>query len=370
MIMYRCIFLTTIIAITLNSCSTQQQVVTSTIKHDYYNLSFSPEHVQKNLTGQVEVTMLPIDAGYLNRITSEAARRDGQYEKELVNQIEKQKRESQGLSGREKSLLNAKIKAIDEVNEMERNNLIPLLAAYHLTNYIWYGDLYSKNGIEIMGLSTYDRFPSTYNPFKINQNYLSVFQVTFENLGIESHRISLNDFHIISGEELLKPLGFAYFENILQNNSEKMQNVYRMSMPDELLLTSNQRITKYLAVPAINPKHELLNIQLIQNEIVSEFVFSIKQETETREYVFEKFQIHTNLRIESIYDVFFVVCFENGVAYANGNPPVIYVEEEYKNMNAEIFAVAIRKDGSDVVHGKLTDFKFRNKRNNMVVVDF
>lgn len=359
-----------VIFLLLFAASAVQKVPqTRTITHRYYNISFYPDQIQKLGLEGVEMTVTPIDAASINKITSEAARRDGNYEKEIVSALQSQKNKEAELSAQERIDLNGKILAFERISEMERAHSIPNAAAFHLKNIIYHGNEYGKDGTEVTSLSTQERFPSTFNPYKVNHNYLSVFQITFENKSSEIKKIALNDFQILSGEELLYPLGFDYFENNLVNERERMQNVLRMNMPDELIITPGQRIGKYLAVPAINPRNELLNIQAIKNRDVVDFQFSLNEEMEIIEYSLERYSIGLTGRMANYYSAYYVISFENDISYAVKNPSSVYIREEYKNIPANIYAVAIHRNGRSVKTGKLGNFYFKNKEGNHVNIE-
>ncbi len=210
-----------------------------------------------------------------------------------------------------------------------------------------------------------------FNPYKINQNYLSVFRVSFENKSSAIQNINLRSFQIASGEELLYPLSFTYFENRLDDEQEKLQNIYRMNMPNELTITPSQRITKYLAIPAINPRNESLQIQFLKESDFTNFDFIVSMESITNTHVFEKYNIDVRHRASHLYPYYyFAVHFDNEVSFATKDKPLVYISDQHKEIPASFFGIGVHKDGSKVVFTKRENFLFKNLRNNKIELFF
>lgn len=352
------------------SCAAPEKISKKTISQSYYNISFSPEQILKSNLGKVDVIVTPIDAASINRETFEAASRDGNYEKELATAIEKGKNELDRLSKSEKIFLKGKINGVEAVNKLENANQIPSNTAYQLKLRIWYGKEYGKDGTEVASLSDIETFTDKFNPYKINQKYLSVFKVTFENKGKEVEKLRLKDFQIVSGEELLYPLRVEYFENNLKEEAEKIKNIYRMNMPEELILTPNQRITKFIAIPAINLKNENLQVQMVNGKEIINFDFKVNEKEVSKNYVLESYNIYiTGLKDALYINYYSAVNYENGVSLALLGDK-IFVPEERKKIPASIYIVAIDKETSKVRIASKLKFKFGEATKNRIVVPF
>jgi hypothetical protein len=122
-------------------------------------------------------------------------------------------------------------------------------------------------------------FPESYNPF-INKK-LSLFRLIFSNESDSVQRISLNSLYINSNLEQLSPLSTKYFDTIYDPRSPQYNNVLRMNMPNELVVLPNQKVQKYIAVPAINPLNESFSISYLSgNRAISyEFLQHMEQQT-------------------------------------------------------------------------------------------
>jgi hypothetical protein len=351
-------------------CASGRKISKKTISHNYYNIKFSPEQIQKSGLGKVEVTITPIDAASINRETFEAASRDGNYEKELATAIEKRKSELDGLSKTERAYVNRKINAIDAVVNLEKENLIPSNTARQLKLRIWNGEEYGNDGSEVTSLSDVETFADNFNPYKINKKYLSVFKVTFENKGNEIEKIRLKELQVVSGEELLYPLEIEYFENNLKEEPEKIKNAYRMNMPEELVLTPSQRITKFISIPAINPKNANLQIQIIRGKEIADFNFMVEEEGTSKNYLVENYDIFTSgLDNSSSYKYYIAVNYKNGVSFATSHSR-IYVSEEKKSAPVSVYLVAVNLATSKARAARKINFRFGDEEKNEVVVDF
>lgn len=351
-------------------CAPSAKISKKTISHNYHNIIFSPDQILKSSLGKVDVIITPIDAASINRETFEAASRDGNYEKELATAIEKRKGELDGLSKSEKAFVKGQINCIEAVSKLEKENLIPSNTAYQLKLRIWYGTDYGNNGTEVASLSDVEIFADKFNPYKINQKYLSIFKVTFENKGSEIEKIRLKELQVVSGEELLYPLGIEYFENNLKDEPEKIKNAYRMNMPEELVLTPSQRITKFIAIPAINPKNENLQVQIIKGKEIINFDFKVTEKEASKNYLVESYEIFTTGLADPLDQYFYcAVNYENGVSLALRDAR-IFVSEEKKSVPVSIYVVAVDKTTSKARTARKVKFRFGEEKKNMVIVPF
>ncbi|MDZ4757502.1 MAG: hypothetical protein SGJ10_05105 [Bacteroidota bacterium] len=351
-------------------CAPSTKISKKTISHNYYNIIFSPEQILKSSLGKVDVIITPIDAASINRETFEAASRDGNYEKELATAIEKEKSKLDGLSKSERAYVKGKINGIDAVSKLEKENLIPSYTAYLLMLRILYGKEYGNNGREVASLSDVELFADNYNPYKINQKYLSVFKVTFENKGNEIEKIRLKELQVVGGEELLYPLGIEYFENNLKDEPEKIKNAYRMNMPEELVLTPSQRITKFIAIPAINPKNENLQVQIIKGKEIINFDFKVKEKEASKNYLVESYEIFTTGLGDPLSQYFYCALnYEKGVSLALSDAR-IFVSEEKKTVPVSVYVVAIDMKTSKARTARKVKFRFGEQKKNKVIVPF
>lgn len=326
----------------LTGCASTKKIE-KTVTYDYSNIIFTPGEVEKTLQNKVEVTCIPLDAALLNQETFEGSYRNGNYEQEVKDEIERITYPI-NLSPKEVDKRKRYVKDIfEEIQKLEKENSLPAYAAYLLKLRILRGEKYGSDGSESTWISTNDIYPDAFNPYKINQKYLSVFKITFENKGNEIEKIKLKDLQIISGEELLYPLANTFFEKELDGASEKLKNIFRMNMPEELVITPSQKVTKYISVPAINTKNENLKIQLIKDKEVLNFDFNVKEVKSKLSKEYEKFTIlPVGLTEPSFNDIFYLISYQNGVQFATIGP-YFFIEKTNKSMPLTLSAVAIER---------------------------
>lgn len=325
--------------------------------------------MQKTGLRNLEVTITPIDAASINRETFEAARLDGNYEKELALVTGSNNIESNRLSKSEKAEIAGKVKGIEAVRNLEKDNLIPSNTAHQLIMKIIYGESFGSDGTETTSLSNVEAYPDDYNPYKGNRNYLSIFKVTFENKGDEIAKIKINDFLVVSGEELLTPFGIKYFEDNLKSETEKTKNVYRLNMPEELSITPSQKISKYIAIPAINPKNENLQIQIIKDKEILNYDFKVKEQIVSKNYNVENYFMYVEELEDPYHKYYYAVRYENGSSFALLDNQV-YVSDENKFSPVTVYGVSIHAVSSNVRTTRKINFKFGEQAKNKVEVSF
>lgn len=351
-----------------HSCSSNK-VLSKTITYRYDNLSFLPQTLVKTLPESVEMSITPIDAKALNKETSDAAYRDGNYEKDFISVIEDWKVKVNSGTKAEKALYQGKINAFEYLSKLEGDNKILPEVAHLLKNKIA-NEASGRDGTEIETLGDGDSYRSDFNPYKVNRNYFSVFKVTFENKGPNLAKINLKDFQLNSNEELLYPLGSAYFEENLKGQAETIKNAYRLNMPQELTVTPNQRVTKYLAVPAINANNNNIKVQLLKNEKVVDFDFKMAKRELTKKYDFELFKLtYKGGGTSSYFRNYFAVVFKDNVSYALQTNQ-LYVSSDRKLMSASVYSIGINTGNSSVVFGRAEDFFFANVKGNIKEIEF
>jgi hypothetical protein len=348
------------------SCS--PKIATKNVAHRYFNVLFSPEKKQSFVLEKILITIQPIDAKTLNRETFAAAMRDGNYEKEIANTIEKYKLNLSKLSKAERIKIEGRLKAIETIDKLERNNKISSIIAYRLRALVLYEREHGYDGSEIESFTEIENFDDAFNQFKVNNKFLSVFKVTFENQSDVVQKINLKEFQIVTGEEQLYPLANEYFEKNLESQPEKIKNAYRMNMPEELSITSKQKITKYLAVPAINTSNNNLQIQFIRGTSVSNFDFVIEKESKEKEYNLEQYQLIYNGNSKTAsYNLYYVVSFSEENSFGlSGNK--IFVDKNKKTSSSTIYAIAIKAGTTDIEFAEKENFRFSDQKKNIVEI--
>jgi len=362
-------FIFTAFALGLIGCAPTKAITKKEISHVNQVLTFKPEQVKKNIGINTEVTITPIDAKILNKETSAAAKRDGNYGKEFATLIEKRKVEMPGMSKTEKASLNNIINKFNLVNKLVSSGEMAPEIGFAFQYRIIYGPSYGKEGTELVALSEVDESDSKFNPFEINDKYLSVFKLTFENKGKDVEKFNLKNFEVLSGEEQLYPLKNDYFENALKGDIEKVKNVYRINMPDEITLTPNQRITKYFAIPAINPSNTTLVVQHIKDNNVTVYDFQVNNLITKKTHNMESYEIVVkSWKDLSTFDYTFVVQFSDRVYF-----PTIanrfFVSDERKKEDVSIYLISVDYSTGKSYFSQKVNVKFDQIKNNKISID-
>jgi hypothetical protein len=349
------------------SCSSSKSLK-KTITQTHYNLTFTPDQSTKKIINNTELTITPIDAKILNKETYDAAYRDGNYEKEFVSIIEEWKNELSKFSKPEKIEIQGNINAFEALSSLERDNKIPQDVSFILKKRIIDNKM-GRDGSEIESLTDLG-IPSDYNPYRVNKNYFSVFKMNFENKGKEIEKISIKEFQISSNEEQLYPLNFEYFEQNLKDRAESMKNCYRLNMPNELIITPEQRVNKYIAIPAINTDNNSLQAQFIRNGAVTNFNFNVTKKETKKTYSLEEFEFkNEGALLSKTTRVFYVVKYEDNILFPLRTNKV-FLTEERKRIPVSVYAISISAINSEILFGTVENFIFSKVSKNRKGVPF
>ncbi len=353
-----------LIILSLESCGSAS-LLPKTVRHLYTNTTFMPESLKKQVIGNLEINIVPIDAKVLDKESAIASGRDGNYQKERIDSKYIKIVEKEGESKTEKKRRSLIIKLLKAIDKLEKEDQINSLIAYKLKERVLYGEEVGNDGSEIESLAeTDDAYIDTFNPFKVNKKYLSVFKIIFENTGSEIEKLNLKDFQIVSGEEQLYPLGNDYFENNLKNEQEKIKNVYRMNMPNEIVIAPNQKVVKYIAVPPINQENKKLEINLIKNNKVVNFPFELKVKPMEKTYNLDGFELKGSV-ISEYMDCIYVV--DNNKRVYSLSKPLLYANKSVTNAN-KIYGIAISENGTIFFGESAIDFA--DVKSNKVRINF
>jgi len=256
-----------------------------TVVQEYQKIDFIPQKVEKEVSPNFKISISPIDHRETDRETFLAAQRDGIYENETIKSW---KNKASGSTDKTTSKI---LNIFTEIDRLISWKFLPPDVGYEFKLQMINNGNYA-NGSEVETLmDSLGVYPDLYNPFLVNQRYLSVFKVVFSNETDNVINVSSNNFQIISGSELLNPLKTEYFEKTLVGISEKIKNIYRMNMPDNMTIVPHQSIIKYLAVPSINLENDKLILKMIFDNMVVDFDYSITKTPIKKTYNFQELKI-------------------------------------------------------------------------------
>ena len=305
-------------------------------------VSFIPESQTQEIQPGLEVTITPIDATSMNEISRRATGFDGNYDNSYSSTYLKEESINIGseLTKSQKREIKDQRQIIDFVKEKVRNGEIPESVGDALNSKILSENI-GVTGEEYTQQSVEGRF----NPYRVDKRYLSVFQLTLKNTGNTIVKVKQKDFIVSSGSEQLEPLRTEYFEGLFIMDQRLLMNVYRLNMPDELIVPPTETIIKYVSVPSINLNTEILTVRIIQNELVKSYNYVVDVEERIEETVLEKITFKANkdwsLDVESYY---FVLTLPNGqIQILRKNE--IFISEEFKKSPFSVYGIARSQDG-------------------------
>ena len=143
-----------------------------------------------------------------------------------------------------------------------------------------------------------------------------------------------------------------------------------MNMPNELTVTPGQKITKYIAVPAINSLNSKLQVQFIRNSIVQNFDFDIIKNETQKLYTLEKYELKYNGEGDDVsYWVYYVIEYKDNVSYALKDNK-LFVSDEKKLLPVNVYGIGINPTNSEIVFGSATNIKFSEVKDNKQKITF
>jgi len=259
--------------------------ILKTVEQQYQKTDFIPNMIDQEVMPKFTVTITPQDNIETDKETFIAAQRGGVSENEIIKSWENRLTNTPDKNAR-------RIQGVfNEIDDLIKWNFLPSDVGYELKlqmiNQGNYGD-----GSEVETLKDgQEVYPDTYNPYKINQRYLSVFKVVYNNETDNIINVSVDSFQIISGNEQLNPIKTDYYEKNLAGSSEKLKNVFRMNMTDNVTIVPHQSVTKYFAVPTVNLNEKKLIAKLIFNNTVFDFDFTVTRTQISKVFKFREFTI-------------------------------------------------------------------------------
>ncbi len=358
-----------ILLASLAATSCSPKITKKTVNYNYSNVVFSPAQVQKQTSNGLTIVISPIDTKSLNYETFEAALSDGNYEREFAFALEKEESNSDMLSRVERDMKRGKVNCLSAITDLVKKGEMPENIGLYLKKRILYGSDAGRDGSEVASLSESENFDDEFNPFKVNEKYLSVFKVTSENKSSEIVKIKIGDFQVVGGEEQLYPLKMIFFEENLKPFPEKIKNAYRMNMPEDLVITPNQKITKYLAIPAINPSSKELKVQYIKDNKFTDFDFEVSSQSLSKSYELEYYKLMSIYGEDSAIKYFYAVSYDGGVSFAVADDK-LYVSNEKKSKPTDVYGIAFSLSSGKVFFGKKLKFKFSEIVKNSISFKF
>lgn len=338
------ILLFIVIAISIVSCNSLENLQPENISHSSSDVIFTPSESTFELDNGLSITVEPIDASSLNEETLNASDRSGDYGKVFV-QSSKEELDVSNMNRSQRTYYENMESISEKIIENISKDLFDVELGVLLIKRMWNGIEEGKEGTE-REIFMNSMFSPESNPYHFNNSYFSVFRLELSNTSNEVNNVNFSSFQIANGNELLYPLSIDYFENILSNHPIKYENALRYNLSENLIITPNQRVQKYFAVPAINTDDTTLTVQFIDNQNQFKSVdFNVEQERADISVKMNQFQIHhsaLNLFNDRSMDIdfFYSIKLEDGKSYALKNDR-FFVPANDINQTVQICGVSV-----------------------------
>lgn len=333
------------------SCTTYK--LSKTASYSYSDVKFTPTSINKPVGQEFNIAIEPIDASELNIRVLESYNRDGGYAKEYLSYFDYLTKDRQSLSLSERNRLKRLEKYFETLDNMQTSGKINSMICSYFKEKIYSNQILNKNfgwdGSEISLIGNGKEMYGNLNPYKIDKKYLSLFKLSITNNGNEVQNVNINSFQISSDAELLYPFKIQYFESVLEGENEKMKYIYRMNMPNELKLTPNQTVEKYISTPAINPHNKILKLSYISDDnSVTDFSFSVNVQTINEKHNFTAYSFKSSTR-HPINQI--IIELSNGVLFPLLSN-ILYVDD--KKADEEVKAYALSIAGNRIYFSEVT----------------
>lgn len=368
----RNIIIVLIVTLLLSSCGAKR-VTKKEITTNYTNITFTPKESEQLLSESFTLSVEPIGAKDLNLEVAETIMRDGGYEKryststDLFEDINK-------LSRSQRRKIENYLKTVEFIGKLYEENHFDqyvqnaLLEKTH--NEYLLGEPFGYNGTEKYQNSGEDSYYSAYyedfNPYRLNNRYLSIFRLKFINTGSEINEVNIDNFQITNNLEQLYPFKIEYFENNEEVDSEKMKFIYRMNMPDNLVVTPSQSVVKYISTPAINPMSNDITISYIKDNSVINYPFELHAERVVDKISLSIYYLNYNKRVYGPADfiAYVVDLGDKSVFPLRSN--VIHLNEEEAMSPITVYMILIPVSGKKEFHKTvITPSDYKSKSNDI-----
>lgn len=350
------------------SCSTKKM----SVNYSYSNVKFTPGQKEDQIASNFSVLVQPIDAQDINEDIAESLRLDGGYEQESVAS---QFYEVKDLTVRQKRAIKrveAQYRAMDEMvskdifNSIIANIFKQMIADRDILNQAnWF------DGSETLLISPTGWFASL-NPYRIDNRYLSLFRITFNNKSEEIQEVNLENIQVSNGTELLYPFKTEYFESVLKDENEKMKYIHRMNMPNRLRVLPDQQVQKFISTPAVGTYEELM-ISFISDNTVVNYPFSAKLEQYTEKHNYTGYSIP-----HAAGGQYFIIELPSGVSFPIKGR-TLYINDQYAAEDIKLFSISVRHSNSRItvsygelsfVPSKLRRVKITPKYNGKIKISY
>jgi hypothetical protein len=346
-----------LIVVALTSCQTPMQVLKVT--QISTEVTFTPYYDLIDIDG-VTVKVKPVEAKVLNKTFEESANRSADYSYNITQSIDVESSSNSTQNSRTQNI--SKVQLTDRITSLVETKKISPRMGQMLVYNLWENQKYGRLGSENM---LYDQNGTTlFNPYYINNQYLTTFELTFTNSTSNVRTIELSEFQVSSTTVSLTPLKIDYFEEFYSKDSPVYGNLIRYHMPDQLRITPGQTVIKYLTVPALRSEDKFA-VQYINDEKLSEITFQLESKSNRSEINLKEFLIKSEgLPSIDFYQIYFAVEVKDGVSFPVKNDRIFIDNKTTQVLTICGIATSNPRFGNEI---KCNDYQVWNLLNQNIL---
>jgi apolipoprotein N-acyltransferase len=166
----------------------------------------------------------------------------------------------------------------------------------------------------------------------------------------------------------LYPFETSYFEKFYEEEQEILRIIYRLNMPNELVVPPGETVIKYVSIPSLNPTTKGLDVKLIQDDITQSFKFSVNIEEQSQTTLLEeitfKAEDEWKLQVQRYY--FVIVTPDNRIHIIKDNS--LFLPQEIKSKKLNIYGIASLSTG--YTFAKKENFSLNQYQSSEVELEF
>ncbi len=361
------ILLFVLASLLLFGCSGVKKINTDTIVQNTNSriITFNPNLITKSVNQKFDLLISPVDGFKMNSITDSLMDFDGILSRSLeTTERVNPDGTTNALTIRQKKQMKRKKQIIDFVHDKNSTGVLTNTVSQAILSNL-FNEPQNTDPIDYLLTNS---TPDTYNPYSVNGQYLSVFEVTLTNKSNEVIQVDINNFYFNSGYEQLVPFKIGYFEEAHRNNQNKLNNVYRLNMSDEMVIPPKESVIKYIAIPALNPSIKKLLVKYIEGKSSTNFDFNVAVKFDQTEVISEKFtfKINDNWKIGVEYYNLIIEDSLGNIYKSRTNE--VYVPRHLFNQAFTVNGIGRYRGGFILLKEK--EFKFSLAKDNLIFLDY
>jgi hypothetical protein len=249
--------------------------------------------------------------------------------------------EKEGLTREEKLLIQEKKQCENFINQKLSEKEISKEAAEFLIWKLWN----PYKGMDGTSVDEESINRPTFNPYFVNEKYLSVFKLVITNQGDNKESISINSLFIQNGDEQLLPIKTKQLASY-HKDAIRPDMARRLNLPNDLVIFPGDTIVKYVAIDPISVSKGSFRLRYDLDEKFIEYEYTVAIKTRATEetkykYTFKSDDFEYGYYINRYY--FVLEMPDSSIVPLVENS--IYLPKKYITKNVNVIGIAEGDDG-------------------------